>query len=103
MTDISARPKQPRSEGEIRLSVKRRADRTVLDRLRQSGSMKGLFPRDPGRNMQAVLVNTGGGVTGGDRFETAIHAAADTTLTVTTQACERAYRAQPGQVATLKT
>lgn len=65
--------------------------------------MKCLFPRIQGPDLQAVLVNTGGGVTGGDRFETYVHAAQSTELTVTTQACERAYRAQPGQVGRIRT
>ncbi|MGV6803585.1 MAG: urease accessory protein UreD [Ruegeria sp.] len=43
--------------------------------------------------MQAVLVNTAGGVTGGDRFDLSATARADAYLTLTTQAAERAYRA----------
>lgn len=94
---------QPRAVGELRLSVKRRGPRTVIDRFRQSGSVKCLFPRGSGPEMQAVLINTAGGVTGGDRFDTAVRAAADTALTLTTQACERAYRAQAGQVGDIRT
>lgn len=94
---------QPRAVGEVQLSVKRRDARTVLDRFRQSGSMKCLFPRVSSPGLQAVLINTAGGVTGGDRFDTSIHAGADTTLTLTTQACERAYRAQPGQTGEINT
>ena len=47
--------------------------------------------------MTAVLLNTVGGVTGGDTFETRIRSGARTQLTVTTQFAERAYRAQPGE------
>jgi urease accessory protein len=46
--------------------------------------------------LDAVLLNTAGGITGGDAFRFTGHAAAGTTLTLTTQACERAYKAQPG-------
>ncbi len=46
-----------------------------------------------------MLVNTAGGVTGGDAFETDICGEDQTRLTVTTQAAERAYRAQPGEIA----
>jgi len=43
-----------------------------------------------------VLLNTAGGITGGDVFRFSGQASKGTTLTLTTQACERAYRAQPG-------
>lgn len=87
---------QPRAVGEVRLSVKTRQERTVIDQFRHSGSMKCLFPRTL-NDTQAVLVNTAGGVTGGDRFDTTVQLASHTGLTITTQACERAYRAQQGQ------
>lgn len=68
-----------------------------MDRFRQSGSFKCLFPQRRSSALDAVLLNTAGGVTGGDQFEFSAQAASGTTLTLTTQACERAYRAQPGE------
>lgn len=53
--------------------------------------------------MPAVLTNTSGGVTGGDEFQTRIEVGSGAKLTVTTQAAERAYRAQPGQIGRVKT
>lgn len=53
--------------------------------------------------MQAVLVNTAGGVTGGDSFRTHAVANPNTHLSITTQAAERAYRAQPGEVGHIRT
>lgn len=47
--------------------------------------------------MQAVLLNCAGGVTGGDRFSLAARAETGSTLTLTTQAAERIYRALPGE------
>lgn len=70
----------------------------MLDRFRQSGSFKCLFPQRRGAALDAVLLNTAGGVTGGDQFELSAHAESGTTLTLTTQACERAYKAQPGEI-----
>lgn len=93
----------PRARGAVRLSVKARDGRTVLDGLRVAGSLKLAFPRPVGTGFDAVLVNTAGGVTGGDRFTTEVAARAGTALTLTTQAAERAYRAQgpaPGRVST---
>ena len=53
--------------------------------------------------MTAVLVNTSGGVTGGDRFDVAARAGCDASLTLTTQTAERFYRARPGENARLRT
>jgi len=50
-----------------------------------------------------VVTNTSGGVTGGDRFRTDISVEAGGHVSVTTQAAERAYRAQPGQVGRVHT
>ncbi|MBY6084219.1 urease accessory protein UreD [Ruegeria arenilitoris] len=80
-----------------------RAGRTELQDLRQQGSLKLLFPRRDGADMQAVLVNTAGGVTGGDNFDLSATAQGNAHLTLTTQAAERAYRASgatPGRIRT---
>ena len=42
--------------------------------------------------MEAVLINTSGGLTGGDAIAWEAEAAPGTKLVLTTQACERAYR-----------
>jgi len=76
---------------------------TALRDLRQAGSLKCLFPRGSDGALQAMLVNTAGGVTGGDRFTLDATAEPGSQLTITTQAAERAYRAQPGEVGTLRT
>lgn len=96
-----------RARGQAHLTVGRRDDRTVLGDLRMSGSSKLLFPRGSGRGsrlgMDAVLLNSAGGVTGGDRFDLALHLAPKTDLRVTTQAAERIYRALPGTVGRIET
>ncbi len=78
------------------ISTKPLGRRSVLDVFRQSGSFKCLFPRAESHALDAVLLNTAGGVTGGDAFRFSGTAGEGTTLTITTQACERAYKAQPG-------
>lgn len=57
--------------------------------------MKLLFARNPAR-LDAVAVNTSGGLTGGDRLRLKVTAGPDTQVSVTTQAAERAYRASAG-------
>ena len=59
--------------------------------------MKCVFPRQRQDALDGVLVNTAGGITGGDRFSVTAEIGAEAALTLTTQAAERAYRAQPGE------
>lgn len=94
--------RQPRAHGAVNLSVKAGERGTTLARLRQSGSLKALFPRIAGPDIQSVVINTAGGITGGDTFNLKAHAQAGTRLTLTTQTAERAYRAQPGETGLLK-
>lgn len=89
---------QPRARGEARVAFCARGGVTRLSGLRQSGSMRALFPRSDAKNLQMVLTNTAGGVTGGDRFSTNLVLDQGACVSVTTQAAERAYRAQPGLV-----
>ncbi len=92
-------PGQPRARGRIALSLCRSARGTEIARLHHSGAMKALFPREGGTGLRAVLINTAGGVTGGDSLGCRIRAGAGTSATITTQGAERAYRALPGQSA----
>ena len=92
-----------RAQGEVSLAAKSRDGGNALRRLRQSGSLKCLFPGNAGQALQAVLLNCAGGVTGGDRFSLAACAEAGTTLTLTTQAAERIYRASPGEHGQIET
>lgn len=80
-----------------RLSVAVRDGRTRLAGLYQEGAAKIRLPRGDGAAMEAVLVNTAGGLTGGDRLDWRIAAGEGSMLTVTTPACERIYRAAAGE------
>lgn len=93
-------PQMQRARGKIRVATKLRAGKTVLDRLYQSGSGKARVPRGDG--FEVVLLNTAGGITGGDRFETNVEVATGTTTTLTTQTAERIYRStgENGEIAT---
>ncbi len=88
---IAAPPQ--RAWGEVRLSAKAAGGRTRLDGFRQAGSLKALFPRPAGDALEAVLLNTAGGLTGGDRMAVEAEAGAGARLQVSTQAAERGYRA----------
>ncbi|EBA12151.1 urease accessory protein UreD [Roseobacter sp. CCS2] len=71
--------------------------------LRQAGSTKLVFPQSYGPALEGIIVNTAGGITGGDAFTLDVTAKTDTRLTLTTQAAERAYRAQIGEVSRVTT
>jgi urease accessory protein len=44
---------------------------------------------------EAVLINTSGGIAGGDRLDTAVTALAGAHITLTPRAAERIYRSGP--------
>ena len=75
------------------LGVAWTAGRTRVDRLYQEGAAKIRMPRTVGDPLEAVLINTAGGLTGGDRLDWSIHVGDGASATVTTQTCEKVYRA----------
>lgn len=93
----------PRAKGAVKLSVHARDGATHLAGLRQSGCLKCILPRVFRPDAEAVLVNTAGGVTGGDRIEVAAHVGAGTQLSMTTQAAERIYRTLDGTTGRIDT
>jgi urease accessory protein len=78
------------------LGVARKDGRTRLDRLYQESSAKIRMPATAGDPLEAVLINTAGGLTGGDRLDWAVAVGEAAVATVTTQACEKVYRAAAG-------
>ena len=85
----------PRSEGSLRLAFQRRGATTALDVLHQAGVLRARFPKPEGNDgPQAVLVNTAGGLTGGDKLDISVSLAEATSLTVTSAAAEKIYRAR---------
>jgi len=64
--------------------------------------MKLLFPQSRTAALTGIVINTAGGITGGDQFEITADVAPDCHMVLSTQAAERAYRAQPGEVAHLR-
>jgi urease accessory protein len=86
-----------RATGELRVSVKRRGDESVLGGLRQAGCLKARFPRGitPGW-FDAMTINSSGGVAGGDRLDSTISVGEGARATIAAQSAERFYRALPG-------
>jgi len=82
-----------RARGKGRLVTKLFGGRTRLAEFYQEGCAKIRLPNTFSPDMEAILINTSGGLTGGDVIEWSVAATASTRLTVTTQANEKIYRA----------
>jgi urease accessory protein len=82
-----------RAAGTARLFCGKTGGRTRLQRLYQDGSAKIRMPAVQGDPLEAVLINTAGGLTGGDRLDWTIEVGAGASAAITTQACEKVYRA----------
>ncbi len=80
-----------------RLVVGRVAGRSRLVRLYQDGAAKIRMPTVSADPLEAVLINTAGGLTGGDRVTWQVEAQAGASVSVTTQACEKLYKARSGR------
>ena len=74
-----------RAQGHVKLHIKPEG----VDQLREVGAAKVRLP--PGTNT-AYLINTAGGLAGGDAFSYEIALAQKAKLTITSQAAERVYR-----------
>lgn len=86
-------PARQRSDGRVRLRagpVGADGATRILD-LAESGPSRLRFPRGEG-NLEAVLVNTAGGVACGDTFSIALELEPAADLTLTTTAAEKIYR-----------
>ena len=74
-----------------------------LQDLRQQGSYRAIFPRPKMGAIEAVMINTAGGITGGDRFSTKVTAHNHAKISLTTQAAERIYRAPDATPGSMQT
>ena len=80
-------PNLQRARGQVGLSM----CNSKLDKLYQSGCAKLMLPKTYGEMTEAVLLNTAGGITGGDKLDISI-AAESGAVIVTTQTAERLYK-----------
>jgi len=70
----------------------------------QQAPLRIMFPRTTGAAVEeAVLINTAGGIAGGDRLQFEVTARPNASIAVTSQAAEKVYRAldEPARIATL--
>jgi urease accessory protein len=87
-------PDYVRADGGVRLRCGRVGARTMRLELAESGGYRARFPTSYDERCEAVLINTAGGMAGGDRAVTAIAVDDGAQAVVTTQAAEKIYRSQ---------
>lgn len=87
-----ASPVLQRARGIGRLRTKQRDGKTCIDTLFQEGCGKIRLPHTHSSALEAVFINTAGGITGGDHLQWGADVAPGGRLVITTQACERSYR-----------
>nr|WP_312016260.1 urease accessory protein UreD [Bradyrhizobium liaoningense] len=92
-----------RAVGAIRVAFAGAAHGTEISDLYQKFPMAVAFPNiDARRRKEAVLINTSGGVAGGDEIRIEVVAQGNASVAVTTQAAEKIYRAldRPARILT---
>ncbi|WP_018390545.1 urease accessory protein UreD [Ancylobacter sp. FA202] len=87
-------PVERRGQGRLLVEARALDGRTARGRIEEEGFARVRFPRSGrrGRALEAVMINTGGGLAGGDASQSCLHAGRDAQLVVTTQAAEKIYR-----------
>jgi len=91
--ELAQAPRMQRAVGRAGVRFRGQPQLTRLERLYQEGCAKIRLPRPiDGADPQAILINTAGGLTGGDRLATDVDLGPQAAACVTTQACERVYR-----------
>jgi urease accessory protein len=81
-----------RAEGSVTLAAAADHGATRRTHVAEQGSLRVRFPHAFSPELEAVLVNTAGGMAGGDRFDIDITAGVDARLLVGTTAAEKVYR-----------
>jgi urease accessory protein len=82
-----------RSAGRLALTVAASDGVTRRKRVYEDGPLRARFPNYDGVALEAVMVNTAGGIAGGDTHDLDISVGEGAALTVSTAAAEKVYRA----------
>jgi urease accessory protein len=81
-----------RAVGRIALTAEYGRGITQRKHVHESGGLRVHFPGARARELQTILINTAGGIAGGDRFDLDIAAGDNAQLGVSTAAAEKIYR-----------
>ena len=81
-------PRRQRAEGRVQIEAARVGLATRAARVAEAGSLRVRMPRVAGPTLEAVLINTGGGIACGDRFAVHAEAGVGAQLALTSPAAE---------------
>ena len=81
-----------RAVGRVALDVEFRDGVSRRMRLHEAGSIRVRFPGAPAQDLEAILLNTAGGLAGGDRTDIDVRVGAGAALTLTSASAEKVYR-----------
>jgi urease accessory protein len=82
-----------RATGRIALSVAASSGQSRRERVHEAGSLRVRFPNAAdAAQLDAVMVNTAGGMAGGDRFDIEVDVGAGARVCLTSAAAEKVYR-----------
>lgn len=85
-------PSSIRASGELKLVVAHTDSGTSPEDIAESGPLRVRFPRVRGERLEAILINTAGGIVGGDKLAFEIKAQEEASVAITSQAAEKIYR-----------
>jgi urease accessory protein len=88
-----------RAVGRIAFAVNAAAGRSRRGEVSEQGSLRVRFPHTEAADLEAVIINTAGGIAGGDRLDIEISVANEGRLVVTTAAAEKVYRSSGPEAA----
>jgi len=99
---VALGPRRPqRADAEARASFARVGERTEPGRIFETGGLRWRFPRSSSP-CEAAIVNTGGGVAGGDSYRLSLELGENAEVETTTPSAEKIYRSD-GQAACIAT
>ena len=91
---LSTLPAYIRAQGRLSLRVEKGTFKSAIADLYEAGGYRLKFPRAD--RLEATIVNTGGGMAGGDHLHFDLAMAEQTSMVVSTQSAEKIYRADAG-------
>ena len=92
-SDVEILPKLQRAQGRVEVGFICEKNVNRLSHLHQSGCLKALIPKNYSSVPDVVLINTSGGVTGGDKLCIQAVLGHHAQVRLTTQTAERIYKA----------
>ncbi len=81
-----------RAVGRLEIAVARHGEQSRRSRVHEQGCLRARFPYPQAEALEAVIVNTAGGIAGGDRHDIDVVLDDGTGLAVSTAAAEKIYR-----------